>query len=86
MDYFISDPIGLILAFINVSTVVILIYMFLEVAAGDRSKLYRTLDRIFKPVLTPLRRILPAWRIDPASIILIAVFQLIAFAIKRVYR
>lgn len=86
MDYFIGDSVGLILAFLNVATVVILIYGFLNVAAGDRSKLYRTLDRVFKPLLAPLRRILPACRVDIASIILIAVLQLIALAIKRVHQ
>ena len=86
MRYFVTGPIGLIIAFCNVTTFVLLVYLFLKVVAEGRSGLFRVLDRIFAPLLTPLRRALPDWRLDAAPIILALIFQLIAFALKRSYR
>ena len=85
MDYFVTDTVGLIIAGLNVITVVLLIYVFLQVVAEGRSTLLKVLDRIFGPVLSPLRRALPAWRIDGASIIAAALLQLIVMALRRRY-
>jgi len=86
MGYFITDPVGLIIAVLNVATVLLLIICFLKAAAEGRSKLLRVLERIFAPILYPLRRLLPVWRFDIAPIILAAVLQLIVMVIKRGYR
>ena len=83
---FITDPLGLIIAFLNVTTFLLLVYVLLQAVAEGRSRLLRVLDRIFAPLLAPIRRRLPAWRIDSASVILAIVLQLIAFAIKSGYR
>lgn len=85
MGYFITDPVGLIIAALKVLTFILLVYVFLQVVAEDRSRLLRVLDGIFAPLLSPLRRVLPEWRIDTASIILAAALQLIAFALRRRY-
>jgi uncharacterized protein YggT (Ycf19 family) len=86
MELFITDPIGLIIAFLNVTTFVLAVYVFLQLAAEGRSKLLRILDGGFSPLLAPLRRNLPAWRVDTASIVCIAVLQLIVFALRRRFR
>ncbi len=85
MDYFVADTVGLIIAILNVITVVLLIYVFLQVVAEGRSTLLKVLDRIFGPVLYPLRRILPRWWIDGAALIAAALLQVIALALKRRY-
>lgn len=85
MGYFVTDPIGLIIAVLNVATFLLLVYIFLMVVAGGRSRLLQVLDRIFAPILSPLRRVLPAWKLDTAPVILAAVLQLIAFTLKRYY-
>lgn len=82
MDYFVSEPIGLIIAVLNTVTFITLVYVFVK-AVEERSRLLQVLDRIYTPLLAPLRRILPAWKLDVASIILAAVLQLVAFYIKR---
>jgi uncharacterized protein YggT (Ycf19 family) len=82
MGYFISEPIGLIIAALNTVTFITIVYVFLK-AVEERSWLLHMLDRIYTPLLAPLRRILPAWKIDPASLIFAAVLQLVAFYIKR---
>jgi uncharacterized protein YggT (Ycf19 family) len=85
MGYFVTDRVGLIIAFLNVITFLLLVYMFLKAAAEGRSRLLRVLDRIFAPTLSPLRRVLPAGRLDLASIVLAAVLQIVAFALRRAY-
>ncbi len=82
MGYFITDRIGLIIAALNTATFITLVYVFLK-AVEERSRLLHTLDKVYAPLLTPLRRVLPAWRLDPAAIILAAVLQIVAFGIKR---
>jgi len=82
MDYFVSEPIGLIIAVLNTVTFITLVYVFVK-AVEERSRLLQVLDRVYTPLLAPLRRILPAWKLDIASIILAAVLQLVAFYIKR---
>ena len=86
MPYFETRPIGLIIAALNVATFLLLVYLFLGVVAGERSALYRVLDRIFAPALRPLRRALPEWRIDGAALALAALLQLIVLMITRRYR
>lgn len=81
-----TDVVGLIIAALNVATVLLLVYIFLEWVADERSRLLRVLDRIWSPPLAPLRRVLPAWRIDSASLILALILQIIIFLLKRGYR
>jgi uncharacterized protein YggT (Ycf19 family) len=84
MSYFVKSPVGLIIAFLNVSTFLLLIYVLLQtLEEGRRGKVFRILDNIFSPFLSPLRRFLPIGRIDSAAIVLIVILQLIAFIIKR---
>lgn len=85
MGYFVTDTVGLIIAVLNVITVVLLIYLFLQVVAEGRSTLLGVLDRIFGPVLAPLRRVLPMWRIDGAALIVAALLQLVALVLRRRY-
>ncbi len=82
MGYFITDRIGLIIAALNTATFITLVYVFLK-AVEERSRLLHTLDKVYAPLLTPLRRVLPAWRLDFAAIILAAVLQIVALGIKR---
>ena len=82
MDYFVSERIGLIIALLNTVTFITVVYVFLK-AVEERSRLFHALDTVYTPLLAPLRRILPAWKLDVASIILAAVLQLVAFYIKR---
>ena len=82
MGLFVTDPIGLIIAFLNVATFTLLVYVFLK-AVEERSRLLHVLDRIYGPILVPLRRILPAWRVDIAPLILAALLQAIVFILKR---
>ena len=86
MPYFETDTIGLIIAALNVATFLLLVYLFLEVVADERSALLRALDRIFAPMLKPLRRSLPEWRVDTAALILAVILQIIVFLIRRWYR
>ena len=83
MNYFAADTVGLIIAGLNVITLVLLIYVFLQVVAEGRSTLLKILDRMFGPVLTPLRRVLPEWRVDGASLIAAALLQLIVMALRQ---
>lgn len=86
MGFFIKEPVGLIIAFLNVLTFVLLIYTILKLAAEGRSKLLQVLDGIFAPLLNPMRRILPPWKLDLVPVILAVLLQLIAFALKKGYR
>ncbi len=85
MGYFIADTVGLIIAAINVITFVLMIYIFLDLAAGERSKLYRILRRMMRVFLAPLRKIAPGWQFDISPIIMIVILQVIAFVIKWKY-
>jgi|WetSurMetagenome_2_1015567.scaffolds.fasta_scaffold91631_1 uncharacterized protein YggT (Ycf19 family) len=82
MSYVITDGIGLIIASLNTATFITLVYVFLK-AVEPRSRLFLALDKIYGPFLAPLRRILPAWGLDVASLILAAVLQAAAFGIKH---
>lgn len=86
MAYFETSTIGLIIAALNVATFLLLVYLFLGIVADERSALFRALDRIFTPILGPLRRSLPEWRVDVAALILAVILQMIVFAIKGWYR
>jgi len=83
MGYFVTEPVGLIIAALNVATVLLLVYVLLQWVADERSRLLRALDRMWSPLLGPLRRALPAWRIDSASLILALTLQIIVFFMKR---
>lgn len=82
MGYFVSEPIGLIIAALNTVTFITIVYVFVK-AVEERSRLLHMLDKVYGPLLAPVRKILPAWRLDLAPIILAAVLQLVAFYIKR---
>lgn len=82
MGYFITDCIGLIIAALNTATFITLVYVFVK-AVEERSRLLHMLDKVYTPILTPLRRVLPAWKLDLAAIILAVVLQIVAFGIKR---
>ncbi|MDZ7859064.1 MAG: YggT family protein [Candidatus Krumholzibacteriota bacterium] len=84
MDYFVKSPSGLIIAFLNVCTFMLLIYILLQILEEkQRGKVFAILDRIFSPILTPLRRFLQAGRIDWAAVGVIIILQLAAFIIKK---
>jgi uncharacterized protein YggT (Ycf19 family) len=85
MGYFVTDKFGLIVASLNMATFVTVVYIFVK-AVEQRSKVFQTLDKFYGPALRPLRRILPESRIDIASIVLAAVFQIVAFYIKLAVR
>ncbi|MCK4539516.1 MAG: YggT family protein [Candidatus Krumholzibacteria bacterium] len=80
---FITDVFGLIIAFLNVITFLLLIYLLLQTISNDRSKVLGVLDKVFSPVLQPLRKVLPSWRIDISPAILALVLQIAAAVIKR---
>ena len=82
MGYFVTERIGLIIAVLNTVTFITIVYVFVK-AVEERSRLLHALDKVYTPRLAPLRRILPVWKLDIASIILAAVLQLVAFYIKR---
>jgi uncharacterized protein YggT (Ycf19 family) len=81
MRYFVSDEIGLIIATLNSATFITLVYVFLK-AVEPRSRLLHALDKVYGPLLAPVRRIMPAWKLDVAALILAAVLQA-AFVIKQ---
>ena len=58
MGYFVSGSVGLILAFLNTLTVLLLLYMVLQHVGAPDSKVFQVLDRIFSPVLKPVRQLL----------------------------
>jgi len=80
---FVTDRIGLIIAGCNVLSIVLLIYLFLEILAGERSRLFVALDRIFTPILFPLRRVAPDARFDYAPVVLAVILQVVAFIAGR---
>jgi len=82
MGYFITDRVGLIIAALNTATFITLVYVFLQ-AVEKRSRSLHVLEKIYGPLLAPVRRVLPPWKLDLASIILAAVLQLVAFYVKR---
>jgi uncharacterized protein YggT (Ycf19 family) len=82
MGYVVTDGIGLIIASLNTATFITLVYVFLK-AVEQRSRLFHALDKIYGPLLAPLRKILPAWNLDLASLILAAALQAAAFGIKH---
>jgi uncharacterized protein YggT (Ycf19 family) len=82
MRYFVSDEIGLIIATLNSATFITLVYVFLK-AVEPRSRLLHALDKVYGPLLAPVRRIMPAWKLDVAALILAAVLQAAAFVIKQ---
>jgi len=77
------DPVGLILAFCNTATFVLLLYMFLAAAGAPRSRVFRVLDRLLGPVLAPLRRLTQGLRFDASPLIAAAIIQLIALAVRK---
>lgn len=80
---FVTDRIGLIIASCNVLSIVLLIYLFLEILAGERSRLFVALDKIFTPILFPLRKVAPDARFDYAPIVLAVILQVVAFITGR---
>jgi uncharacterized protein YggT (Ycf19 family) len=83
MGYFVDDRVGLILAFLNTITLLVLLYMFLQLVNVPGSKVYKALDTIFSPVLKPVRWLLKRQGFDASPLILAAVIQLIALAVRK---
>ena len=83
MGYFVDNQVGLILAFLNTITFLVLLYMFLQLVNVPGSKVYKALDTIFSPVLKPVRRLLKRERIDLSPLILAAAIQLLAMAVRK---
>jgi len=83
MGYFVSGSVGLILAFLNTLTVLLLLYMVLQLVGAPDSKVFQALDRIFSPVLKPVRQLLKRPGFDLSPLILAALLQLVALAIKK---
>jgi uncharacterized protein YggT (Ycf19 family) len=83
MSYFVNDTVGLIIAFLNVATVVTLIYCLLQTVGDDRSRLLGILDKGLSPILAPLRRFLPRRGFDFSPVILAVLLQAAAALIKR---
>ena len=80
---FVTDPFGLIIAFLNVVTFLLLVYLLLQVVGDGKSRVLRVLDKVFSPVLDPIRSVLPSWRIDVSPLILALILQAIAMVAKR---
>ena len=77
------NTVGLILAFLNTITFLLLLYMFLQLVSVPDSKVHKVLDSIFSPVLNPVRRLLKRKGFDVSPLILAAVIQLIALAVRK---
>ncbi len=82
MQLFVTDKFGLIIAGCNVVTFILLIYLFLEYVAGERSRVYVVLNKILTPILSPLRRIVPEKRFDFAPLIAAVLLQVVVVALK----
>ncbi len=85
MGFFVNDAVGLIIAFLNVITFLLLIYCFLQTVGDDRSRVLGILDRVFSPILAPLRRILPRWRFDISPLIMAVLLQAVVTFMKRTW-
>jgi uncharacterized protein YggT (Ycf19 family) len=83
MGYFVTNTLGLILAVLNTLTFLALLYMLLQLVDVPESRVHRALDRIFSPVLAPVRRLLGRKRFDASPLLLAAVLQLIALAVRK---
>jgi len=83
MGYLSTNSVGLILAFLNTITFLLLLYMFLQLVSVPDSKVHKALDSIFSPVLKPVRRLLKRKGFDVSPLILAAVIQLIALAVRK---
>jgi len=83
MGLFVTDPVGLILAFCNTTTFILLLYMFLITVGAPRSRVFRALDRLLGPVLAPLRRLTSVLRFDASPLIAVVIIQLIALAVRK---
>ncbi len=83
MGYFVTDGVGLILAFLNTLTFLLLLYLFLQLVGVPDSRVFRALDRIFSPALSPVRRLMKGLRFDASPLVLAAVLQMIATAIRK---
>ena len=83
MGFVVGGTVGLILAFLNTVTVLLLLYLVLQLVDVPDSKVKKALDNIFSPVLKPVRRLLKRSRFDLSPLVLAAVIQLIALAIRK---
>jgi len=83
MGYFITGAVGLIFAFLNTITFMLLLYMFLQLVGVPDSRVYKALDRIFYPVLAPVRRLFKRQGFDASPLILAAALQLIALVVRK---
>jgi uncharacterized protein YggT (Ycf19 family) len=83
MGFFVTDVVGLILAFLNTLTFLLLLYLFLQLVGVPDSRVYKVLDRIFSSVLWPVRRVLKRKGFDASPLVMAAVLQLIALAVRK---
>jgi uncharacterized protein YggT (Ycf19 family) len=83
MGYFKTDSVGLIIAALNVATFLLLVYFILGWVADERSRVFRVLGKIWAPLLAPVRRLLPARKLDVSALIVAALLQMIAIALKK---
>ena len=83
MGYFVTDTVGLILAFLNTLTVLLLLYMVLQLVDVPDSKVKQALDRIFSPLLWPVRKLLRRPGFDLSPVVVAALLQLIALAVRK---
>jgi uncharacterized protein YggT (Ycf19 family) len=83
MGFLVDDTVGLILAFLNTLTVLLLLHMVLQFVDAPDSKVKTALDRVFSPVLKPVRRLLKRPRFDLSPLVLAALLQLVALAIRK---
>jgi len=80
---FVSDKVGLILAFLNTLTILLLLNMMLQLVDAPESRVKKTLDSIFSPVLRPAGRLLRTGQFDLSPAVLAALLQLVALAIRK---
>ncbi|MFO7915638.1 MAG: YggT family protein [Candidatus Krumholzibacteriales bacterium] len=73
----------MIIATLNVVSLLLLVYVMLQLVGEARGRVYSAMDRLFSFILSPLRKLMPVMKIDLAAIVLIAILRLIVFFIKR---
>jgi uncharacterized protein YggT (Ycf19 family) len=73
----------LIIATLNVVSLLLLLYVLLQLVGEARGKVYSIMDRVFSFILAPIRKLMPEFKIDLAAIVLLAILRLAVFLIKR---
>jgi uncharacterized protein YggT (Ycf19 family) len=55
----------------------------LQLLGETRGKVYSLMDRAFSFILSPLRKLVPEFRIDLAAIAMLVIIRLVVFFVKR---